>query len=152
MSKSLALPGDQQHTTRSCTRRGDALVVAGRRIIASFVEEICRNMGQSRPRILDVGCGTGANLELLSRFGRAEGVDVSEEALAFCRARGLENVRHGAAEKLPYEDGSFDLVTALDVVEHRLMTWPAREMRECCARMDAPCVRSGVHVSVGRAG
>jgi SAM-dependent methyltransferase len=89
-----------------------------RRIISSFVEEICRKIKAARPRILDVGCGTGANLELLSRFGDAEGVDVSPDALAFCRARGLQNVRQGAAEKLPYTDGSFDLVTALDVVEH----------------------------------
>jgi SAM-dependent methyltransferase len=97
-----------------------------RRIIASFVEEICSKLEQEkeerqqdeRVRILDVGCGTGANLELLGRYGAAEGVDVSPDALAFCRARGLQNVRQGAAEKLPYEDGSFDLVTALDVVEH----------------------------------
>ncbi|HEV2912842.1 MAG TPA: class I SAM-dependent methyltransferase [Pyrinomonadaceae bacterium] len=89
-----------------------------RRIIASFVEGICRDMGRERPRILDVGCGTGANLELLARYGEAEGVDVSTDALSFCRERGLENVRQGAAELLPYEDGSFDLVTALDVVEH----------------------------------
>ena len=89
-----------------------------RRIISSFVEEICREFKDRTPRILDVGCGTGANLELLGQFGDAEGVDVSMDALAFCRARGLQNVRHGAAEKLPYRDGSFDLVTALDVVEH----------------------------------
>jgi SAM-dependent methyltransferase len=89
-----------------------------RRIISSFVEKICRDLSNDRPRILDVGCGTGANLELLAGFGEAEGVDVSVDALAFCRARGLTNVRQGAAEKLPYEDESFDLVTALDVVEH----------------------------------
>lgn len=89
-----------------------------RRIISSFVEKICRDLGRERPRILDVGCGTGANLEMLAEFGEAEGVDVSVDALAFCRARGLRNVRQGAAEKLPYEDESFDLVTALDVVEH----------------------------------
>ncbi|HYY58662.1 MAG TPA: class I SAM-dependent methyltransferase, partial [Pyrinomonadaceae bacterium] len=71
-----------------------------------------------RPRILDVGCGTGANLELLARFGDVEGVDISQDALAFCRARGLESVRHGAAEKLPYGDGEFDLVTSFDMVEH----------------------------------
>ena len=47
-----------------------------------------------------------------------EGVDVSPDALAFCRRRGLQNVRLGEAERLPYEDGSFDLVTGLDVVEH----------------------------------
>ncbi|MEJ7711027.1 MAG: class I SAM-dependent methyltransferase [Pyrinomonadaceae bacterium] len=45
-------------------------------------------------------------------------LDVSEEALKFCRERGLTKVKLGAAERLPYADKSFDLVTALDVVEH----------------------------------
>jgi SAM-dependent methyltransferase len=92
--------------------------IGRRRIIASFVEKICREIKDHRPHILDVGCGTGANLMMLSKFGDAEGVDISEDALSFCRERGLQNVRLGAAEKLPYEDGTFDLVTALDVVEH----------------------------------
>ncbi len=92
---------------------------AGRRkILASFLEDISRRVTDRRPRILDVGCGTGANLLMLSKYGDAEGVDVSEDALAFCRERGLEKVKLGAAEELPYEDGTFDLVTALDVVEH----------------------------------
>jgi SAM-dependent methyltransferase len=89
-----------------------------RKILASFLEDICRRVTDRRPRILDVGCGTGANLLMLSEYGDAEGVDVSEDALAFCRERGLEKVKLGAAEKLPYDDGTFDLVTALDVVEH----------------------------------
>jgi SAM-dependent methyltransferase len=92
--------------------------IGRRRIIASFVEQICREIKDRTPRILDVGCGTGANLMMLSQFGETEGVDISQDALSFCRERGLQNVRHGAAEKLPYEDGTFDLVTALDVVEH----------------------------------
>jgi SAM-dependent methyltransferase len=92
--------------------------IGRRRIIAGFVEQICRQVTDRRPRILDVGCGTGANLILLSKYGDAEGVDVSEDALAFCRERGLEKVRLGAGEDLPYEDGEFDLVTAFDVVEH----------------------------------
>ncbi len=89
-----------------------------RHIIAGFVERACRDLGKVRPRILDVGCGTGANLQMLSRFGVAEGVDVSVAALDFCRARGLAEVKQGAAESLPYEDAAFDLVTGLDVVEH----------------------------------
>lgn len=89
-----------------------------RKIIASFLERICKDIGKRRPRILDVGCGTGANLQMLANFGIAEGVDVSNEALDFCRARGLSKVKQGAAEALPYEDASFDLVTGLDVVEH----------------------------------
>jgi len=92
--------------------------IGRRKIIARFVEEICRQVTDRRPRILDVGCGTGANLLLLSKYGDAEGVDVSEDALAFCRERGLEKVRLGAGEELPYEAGEFDLVTAFDVVEH----------------------------------
>ncbi|MEO6393399.1 MAG: class I SAM-dependent methyltransferase [Pyrinomonadaceae bacterium] len=73
---------------------------------------------QTAMQILDVGCGTGANLEMLSQYGAAAGVDVSKEALEFCRARGLTAVKLGAAEALPYPDGSFDLVTGFDVVEH----------------------------------
>ena len=92
--------------------------IGRRRIIAGFVEEICRQVTDRRPRILDVGCGTGANLLLLSKYGQAEGVDVSEDALAFCRERGLDQVTLGAGEEMPYEDGTFDLVTAFDVVEH----------------------------------
>jgi SAM-dependent methyltransferase len=89
-----------------------------RKILADFVEQICRQVTDRRPRILDVGCGTGANLLMLSEYGEAEGVDVAEDALAFCRERGLDKVRLGAGEELPYEDGTFDLVTAFDVVEH----------------------------------
>jgi SAM-dependent methyltransferase len=92
--------------------------VGRRRIISSFVKRIISDLKSERPQILDVGCGTGANLEMLSRFGEAEGVDVSAEALAFCRTRGLQSVHQGEAEHLPYHDNSFDLVTGLDVVEH----------------------------------
>jgi SAM-dependent methyltransferase len=89
-----------------------------RRIIAEFVGRVCREMKEPRPRILDVGCGTGANLQMLSQFGAAEGVDVSSDALDFCRSRGLTRVKQGAAEHLPFADAAFDLVTGLDVVEH----------------------------------
>src|SRR3954471_15610109 len=82
---------------------------AGRRaIMESFIEGICSADTKKPFRILDVGCGTGANLELLGNYGVAEGVDVSTDALSFCRQRGLENVRLGEAEKLPYPDETFD--------------------------------------------
>jgi len=88
-----------------------------RRIISSLVEKICSTL-EPNPRILDVGCGTGANLKMLAAHGRAEGVDISSQAVDFCRQRGLDSVKLGPIEQLPYGDGSFDLVTALDVIEH----------------------------------
>jgi len=119
-----SLPREMQPHTYAIMRKVEDRhwwFVGRRRIIAAFVEKICRDLqngGPGQPRILDIGCGTGANLELLSKFGEAEGVDVSTEALNFCRARGLKSVKQGAAENLPYDDRSFELVTGLDVVEH----------------------------------
>lgn len=121
IASSVPLPREMQHHTYAITYEEENKhwwFVGRRRIIAGFVQDICRRLNVARPRILDVGCGTGANLELLSHFGAAEGVDISPQAIDFCRLRGLERVRTGAAEQLPYEDGSFDLLTALDVIEH----------------------------------
>ena len=92
--------------------------VGRRRIIQSLVEKIRATLNNPEPRILDVGCGTGANLKMLAAYGRAEGVDISTQAVEFCRERGLDSVKLGAIEHLPYESGSFELVTALDVIEH----------------------------------
>jgi SAM-dependent methyltransferase len=93
--------------------------VGRRAILESFLETIVSKIRvtQSAIRILDVGCGTGANLEMLAQYGEAEGVDVSDDALEFCRQKGLK-AQKGLAETLPYEAETFDLTTALDVVEH----------------------------------
>lgn len=70
------------------------------------------------PRILDAGCGTGGNLQRYSLMGEATGVDFSPEAVRFCRERGLDSVEQAELESLPFEDGSFDLIAATDVLEH----------------------------------
>ena len=119
---STALPQEmQQHTYAIMDRVEDShwWFVGRRAILESFMREICAKLPtpDAGLRILDVGCGTGANLEMLAAFGEAEGVDVSDDALEFCRRKGL-TVEKGLAEKLPYEDGTFDVTTALDVVEH----------------------------------
>jgi SAM-dependent methyltransferase len=69
-------------------------------------------------RILDAGCGTGRNLVEFSGLGVAEGVDFSPEAVDFCRRRGLAGVQRAPIEKLPFEDGRFNLILATDVIEH----------------------------------
>ncbi|MSP16437.1 MAG: class I SAM-dependent methyltransferase [Myxococcales bacterium] len=72
-------------------------------------------------RVLDVGCGTGANGPVLAAAGRtAIGVDASSVPLAQHGSgeRGHTARVRGDAASLPFADGSFDLVAALDVLEH----------------------------------
>jgi SAM-dependent methyltransferase len=91
---------------------------AGRRQILLRVLE--RELGE-RARdldILDFGCGTGTMLGHLARFGDPGGVDIDESAIDFCHQRGVDAARRIEPGPLPYADASFDLVTALDVIEH----------------------------------
>ncbi len=119
---SATLPQEmQQHTYAIMDEvEGSHWWFVGRRaILETFLRQIIQNPKSKiqNPKILDIGCGTGANLEMLAQFGEAEGVDVSDDALEFCRRKGLK-AKKGLAETLPFADESFDLSTALDVVEH----------------------------------
>ena len=111
----------QQHTYAIMNRVEDShwWYVGRRRILEGFLKQIINNPKSEirNPKLLDVGCGTGGNLEMLQKFGAAEGVDISDDALEFCRSKNL-TVHKGLAEEMPFADESFDVVTALDVVEH----------------------------------
>jgi SAM-dependent methyltransferase len=90
-----------------------------RRILLSVLEgALPAGATAGRRRILDVGCGSGMMLGELTRYGDAFGVDSSEEALAACRSRGLEQVQRAQSPPLPFEPESFDVITAFDVLEH----------------------------------
>ena len=71
----------------------------------------------SRARLLEIGCGTGANLrEQSSRWTTAVGIDLELLALAYCRD--LAAVQADALAALPFADTTFDAVVLLDVLEH----------------------------------
>ena len=74
-----------------------------------------------RLRILDAGCGTGNNLAHFARWGPSVGIDLSEDALRFCRERGVAAAR-GSLSELPFAPETFDCVTSLDVLYHRWVT------------------------------
>lgn len=71
-----------------------------------------------RTRVLDLGCGTGAVLAALDYRRKAVGLDMSEQALAYCRERGVTALALGRGEHIPFGTGTFDAVVALDVFEH----------------------------------
>ena len=69
--------------------------------------------------VLDLGCGTGANLEWLRRYGASStvvGLDVVEQALRFCRSEQHANVLLASVTDLPYADNCCDIAGSFDVL------------------------------------
>jgi SAM-dependent methyltransferase len=71
---------------------------------------------RSNARILDCGCGTGANLVLLSESGRPFGFDISRRGVEFAHQYGQRRVAQASITDIPFGDAAFDLVTAFDVL------------------------------------
>lgn len=94
-------------------------LVGRRRILRELVAEALKG-GPADPVILDVGCGTGSMLEMLADFGRVKGIDSSPHAVTHAQARlgAAGDVTVGAIPEDVPADGSIDLVTAFDVIEH----------------------------------
>ncbi len=81
------------------------------------------SLNNPNARILDVGCGTGALLEKIQNtFPNMiqYGIDISPNMLAIARNRNLANATfdEGDAEKLPYDNGIFDIVICCSSFHH----------------------------------
>jgi SAM-dependent methyltransferase len=72
--------------------------------------------GVTAPRILDCGCGTGSNLEMLRPFGTAVGFDLARIGAEFARAHG-HRVAQASISDIPFRSGVFDLATSFDVFQ-----------------------------------
>lgn len=90
--------------------------VSKRKICLDFIEKYSN---AKAPQILDIGCGTGKNIEALSRLGTVWGIDNSKVAVDYCvNKRKLRKIYLADAQITNFHNGKFDIVTMLDVLEH----------------------------------
>ncbi len=82
------------------------------------LSQVCERVDLRNKRILDVGCGMGMYVSQFRQFSdHVYGVDVDPEKVE-CASEWLPNLRISAAEELPFDDQSFDLVFLNEVIEH----------------------------------
>jgi SAM-dependent methyltransferase len=74
-----------------------------------------------KARILEIGCGTGGNLEMLAGFGDVSAFEMDEQARAMAskKTAGLYDIRAGQCpHEIPFDGQRFDLICMFDVLEH----------------------------------
>jgi 2-polyprenyl-3-methyl-5-hydroxy-6-metoxy-1,4-benzoquinol methylase len=70
-------------------------------------------------KILDIGCGDGYLLKSLPQDYVKHGIDKSSVIVKKLKKEGIDAVEGDISnDKLPYKDGTFDIVTATEVLEH----------------------------------
>lgn len=90
---------------------------ARREILADLIRRQCKPPPNAR--ILEIGCGTGHNLEMLGQFGRVEAVELDDEARSVAERRLGRKVKSARLPELAgVRNRNYDLIAALDVIEH----------------------------------
>jgi ubiquinone/menaquinone biosynthesis C-methylase UbiE len=82
----------------------------------AFMLPLIRQAVHPPARVLDCGCGTGANVEMLSRFGHAFGFDLSPVGLRIGHQAHRTRLARARVTAAPFPDNAFDLVTSFDVL------------------------------------
>lgn len=90
---------------------------ARREILAALIRRKLRLPRGAR--ILEIGCGTGHNLAMLGRFGKVDAIEIDEAARSVAAKRLGRPIGDAPLPELPgIENGRYDLVALLDVLEH----------------------------------
>lgn len=90
---------------------------AKKKIVISLIEKFTlKRLGN---KLLDVGVGSGLMLNALESFGEVSGMDYSDDAILFSKMHFNGVIKKGELpHSVPFENNSFNILVALDVVEH----------------------------------
>jgi len=89
---------------------------ARRRILAELIRREVHPAADAR--ILEIGCGTGHNLAMLSGFGHVDGLELDDEAAALSEKRLGRVIIRSPLPELEGVSNDYDLIGAFDVIEH----------------------------------
>lgn len=90
--------------------------VGRRAILASILKKF---LHKKNNLILEIGCGTGGNIEFLKNYGSVSAVEPDPYAISITMGNGFLNVQKGALpDLLPNFEKKFDLICLFDVLEH----------------------------------
>lgn len=90
---------------------------AKRHLLVKTVKHLTKDLN-CNIRLLDGGCGTGASLLEFQKILPSVGVEKYFDALEFCKQRNLKNILGAELESLPFKKETFDIILALDILEH----------------------------------
>jgi len=79
--------------------------------------------------LLDIGCGTGKTLTVLQNYGTAQGIDISDTALEFCKKRNLNAIKSDVMN-IELKDNTFDVITSLGIFYHKAITDDVKGFKE----------------------
>lgn len=91
--------------------------MAKRHLLVKTVKSLVKNLN-SDARLLDGGCGTGASLKEIQNLLSAIGIEKYYDGIQFCKRRGIGNLVNAELEHLPFKQEAFEVVLAMDILEH----------------------------------
>ncbi len=89
------------------------------RALRRNLDSVLRDHVAEGSSLIDIGCGTGANMAQWGGRYDVTGIDYAFEGLGYCHERGLRNVARADAARLPFASASFDVAVSCDVLCHQ---------------------------------
>ncbi len=106
----------EYYTQIALLEKGHWWYLGRRKILAKALDYLNIKKGCD---ILEVGCGSGGNLELLSQYGNIHAIEMYDDARLRSNKRNIVKVEEGALpDSIPFGEKCFDIIAVLDVLEH----------------------------------